>query len=65
LGLNRQTLLGVLAAFEPTTPHDLAAVHIPTLAILGEADHDNGTVEGLSALMQDCTPCACRVITQA
>jgi len=56
LGLDRQALLGVLAAFAPTTPQDLAAIDVPTLAILGEADHDNGTVEDLAALMPHCTP---------
>ena len=56
LGLDRHALLGVLAAFAPTNPAELAAIPVPTLAILGDADHDNGSVEGLADLMPDCTP---------
>ena len=56
LNLNRDALLGVLAAFAPTTREDLAAIPVPTLAILGLADHDNGAVEGLADIMPACTP---------
>jgi len=64
MGLNREALLGVLAAFAPTSREELASIPVPTLAILGEADHDNGSVEGLAAIMPACTPCACPAITR-
>ncbi len=56
LNLNRDALLGVLAAFAPTTREELAAIPVPTLAILGDADHDNGSVQGLADIMPACTP---------
>jgi pimeloyl-ACP methyl ester carboxylesterase len=56
LNLNREALLGVLAAFAPTSREELAAIPVPTLAILGDADHDNGSVEGLADIMPACTP---------
>jgi pimeloyl-ACP methyl ester carboxylesterase len=56
LNLNREALLGVLAAFAPTFREDLAAIPVPTLAILGLADHDNGSVQGLADIMPACTP---------
>ena len=56
LNLNRDALLGVLAAFAPTSREELASVPVPTLAILGLADHDNGSVEGLADIMLACTP---------
>ncbi|MGA0602486.1 alpha/beta fold hydrolase [Caulobacter sp. KR2-114] len=55
-GLKPAALLGVLAAFAPTTKAELAAIPTPTLAILGEDDHDNGSVEALAAIMPACTP---------
>ena len=54
LNLNRDALLGVLAAFAPTSREELASVPVPTLAILGLADHDNGSVEGLADIMPAC-----------
>jgi len=54
-GLIPEAMLGVLAAFAPTTPEDLAAIPVATLAVLGEDDKDNGSVEGLAALMPQCT----------
>lgn len=56
LNLNREALLGVLAAFAPTSREELSSVPVPTLAILGLADHDNGAVEGLADIMPACTP---------
>jgi pimeloyl-ACP methyl ester carboxylesterase len=55
-GLAPAAMLGVLAAFAPTSAQDLAAGPTPTLAILGDADHDNGSVEALAAIMPACTP---------
>jgi pimeloyl-ACP methyl ester carboxylesterase len=55
-GLKPAAMLGVLAAFAPTTHEELARVRTPTLAILGEDDHDNGSVDGLAGLMPNCTP---------
>jgi pimeloyl-ACP methyl ester carboxylesterase len=55
-GLKSAAMLGVLAAFAPTTEAELARVPTPTLAILGEDDHGNGSVDGLARLMPDCTP---------
>jgi pimeloyl-ACP methyl ester carboxylesterase len=54
-GLEPAAMLGVLAAFAPTTREDLARIPTPTLAILGEDDHDNGSVDALAGLMPDCT----------
>jgi pimeloyl-ACP methyl ester carboxylesterase len=55
-GLEPAAMLGVLAAFAPTTREELAGVLTPTLAILGEDDHDNGSVDALAQIMPDCTP---------
>jgi pimeloyl-ACP methyl ester carboxylesterase len=55
-GLRPAAMLGVLASFEPTSVGDLAAIPTPTLAILGEDDHDNGSVDALAAIMPACTP---------
>ncbi|MBS0411670.1 MAG: alpha/beta fold hydrolase [Proteobacteria bacterium] len=57
-GLKPAAMLGVLAAFAPTTEAELAAVPTPTLAILGRDDHDNGSAERLAAIMP-----ACRALT--
>jgi hypothetical protein len=46
----------VLAAFAPTTREELAGVPTPTLAILGEDDRDNGSVEALGRIMPACAP---------
>jgi len=54
-GLEPAAMLGVLAAFAPTSLEDLARIPTPTLAILGEDDHDNGSVEALAAIMPACT----------
>jgi pimeloyl-ACP methyl ester carboxylesterase len=55
-GLRRDAMLGVLASFAPTTEAQLAAIAVPTLAILGLDDHDNGSVDALAAIMPTCTP---------
>lgn len=54
-GLTPGAMLGVLAAFAPTTRAELAAIPVPTLAILGEDDRDNGSVDDLAATMPACT----------
>lgn len=55
-GLRPGAMLGVLAAFAPTTRAELAAIPVPTLAILGEDDHDNGSADDLARTMPACTP---------
>jgi pimeloyl-ACP methyl ester carboxylesterase len=55
-GLKAAAMLGVLASFAPTTREDLAGVPTPTLAILGQDDHDNGSVDALAQIMPACTP---------
>jgi pimeloyl-ACP methyl ester carboxylesterase len=55
-GLKSAAMLGVLAAFAPTTREELARVATPTLAILGEDDHDNGSADALARIMPACTP---------
>ena len=55
-GLQAAAMLGVLAAFAPTTAEELRSVPTPTLALLGEDDHDNGSVDALARLMPACTP---------
>ena len=54
-GLKPQAMLGVLAAFAPTTREELGSVPTPTLAMLGEDDHDNGSVQALADIMPACT----------
>ncbi len=54
-GLKPEAMLGVLAAFAPTTREQLAAIPTPTLAILGDDDQDNGSVDALAAIMPACT----------
>jgi pimeloyl-ACP methyl ester carboxylesterase len=46
-------MLGVLGSFTPTTAAEIAAIDIPTLVIAGQRDDDNGSVEGLAAMMPD------------
>ena len=46
--LNRDAMLGVLAAFHPTTQAEIRALDLPALVILGEDDHDNGSAETLA-----------------
>ena len=50
-GQNPEAMLGVLASFAGTTRADLAAIPTPTLVVCGEADHDNGSAEGLAAVL--------------
>ena len=52
-GLKAAAMLGVLGAFAPTPPEDLERIDIPTLVVAGVRDDDNGSVEGLAALMPD------------
>jgi pimeloyl-ACP methyl ester carboxylesterase len=50
-GLDPQALLGVLSSFVPTTAEDLADLPVPTLIVCGQDDQDNGSAEGLAAVM--------------
>ncbi len=50
-GLKREAMLGVLAAFQPTTEAEIRAIETPALAILGVDDHDNGSAETLADWM--------------
>lgn len=50
-GLNPAAMLGVLASFAPTSPEELRTLTVPTLAVIGADDHDNGSVERLAALL--------------
>jgi pimeloyl-ACP methyl ester carboxylesterase len=50
-GLDPQALLGVLSSFVPTTAGDLADLPVPTLIVCGQDDQDNGSAEGLAAVM--------------
>jgi pimeloyl-ACP methyl ester carboxylesterase len=49
--LKPEAMLGVLASFAPTSPDELRALPVPTLAVIGADDHDNGSVERLAALL--------------
>ncbi len=46
--LKPQAMLGVLAAFHPTTQAEIRAITAPALVILGADDHDNGSGEVLA-----------------
>lgn len=48
-GLRPEAMLGVLAAFHPTTEAEIKAIHIPALVLMGRDDHDNGSGETLAA----------------
>lgn len=50
-GLVPEAMLGVLAAFVATSEAQLRAIDVPTLVVCGARDHDNGSAEGLAALM--------------
>jgi pimeloyl-ACP methyl ester carboxylesterase len=50
-GLKPEAMLGVLASFAGTTRADLASLPTPTLVVCGAADHDNGSAEGLAAVL--------------
>lgn len=49
MGLKRDAMLGVLAAFHPTTEAEIRALDLPALVILGQDDRDNGSAETLAA----------------
>ena len=50
-GLKAEALLGVLAAFAPTTGEEIAAITVPTLVVSGDRDFDNGSPSALAALL--------------
>ncbi len=52
-GLKAEAMLGVLASFVVTTEAELKAIPTPTLVVSGQDDDDNGSAEGLAALMRD------------
>lgn len=52
-GLVPEAMLGVLTSFVATSEAQLRALDLPTLVIAGIADDDNGSAEGLAAMMGD------------
>lgn len=52
-GLKPAPMLGVLGSFVATTADDLRALRTPTLVVSGDRDQDNGSAEGLAALLPD------------
>lgn len=53
-GLKPKAMLGVLGSFAPTSEGDLATIAVPTLAISGEKDDDNGPCEDLARILPRC-----------
>ena len=51
-GLKPEAMLGVLASFVATSAEAIAAIEVPTLVVAGARD-DNGSAEGLAAMMLD------------
>lgn len=47
-GLKAEAMLGVLAAFQPTTEAEIRALRTDALVILGTEDHDNGSGQVLA-----------------
>ena len=52
-GLKPEAMLGVLASFVATSADEIAAIDAPALVVAGQRDDDNGSVEGLAAMMAD------------
>ncbi|EJL37028.1 lysophospholipase [Caulobacter sp. AP07] len=52
-GLKPEAMLGVLGAFVATPAEAIARIDVPTLVVAGQRDDDNGSAEGLAALMPD------------
>jgi pimeloyl-ACP methyl ester carboxylesterase len=50
-GLKPEAMLGALASFVATSAEDLARLTAPTLVVCGVNDDDNGSAEGLAALL--------------
>ena len=50
-GLVPEAMLGVLASFVATSEAQLRAIDTPTLVVCGARDDDNGSAEGLAALL--------------
>lgn len=50
-GLKPEAMLGVLTSFVATGAEEIAAIDVPTLVVAGQRDDDNGSVEGLAAMM--------------
>ena len=50
-GLSLPAVLNVLKSFVPTPPEALANITIPVLVVSGARDEDNGSAEGLAALL--------------
>lgn len=44
-------LLGVLGSFVPTSVDDVRAIEVPTLALSGDADTENGSAQELAAVL--------------
>lgn len=52
-GLDAKSMVRVLEQQEVTTPEELGRIKIPVLLLSGSDDNDNGSVEGLAALLGD------------
>jgi pimeloyl-ACP methyl ester carboxylesterase len=52
-GLKSPAMLGVLSSFMATPAEAIARIDIPTLAVAGARDDDNGSIEALAAMMPD------------
>lgn len=50
-GLKPEAMLGVLTSFVATSADEIGAIDVPTLVVAGQRDDDNGSVEGLAAMM--------------
>jgi pimeloyl-ACP methyl ester carboxylesterase len=46
--LKAEAMLGVLASFRPTTEAEIRAIACPSLVLIGEDDHDNGSAATLA-----------------
>jgi pimeloyl-ACP methyl ester carboxylesterase len=52
-GLKSPAMLGVLSSFVATGAAEIARIDVPTLAVAGARDDDNGSIEALAAMMPD------------
>ena len=52
-GLKPEAMLGALSSFVATSAEDIAKIDVPTLVVAGVRDDDNGSAEGLAAMMPD------------
>lgn len=52
-GLKPEAMLGVLGSFAATPAEAIGRIDVPTLVVAGARDDDNGSIEGLAAMMPD------------